>query len=177
MATGFSRRTYSSESPHTFSYEDVLRRYGIRVVLDRQASLGVSVISTREPVFMWRDELRSFAQPLSSKRLNRHLEGVRPRAVASEDGRPAPSWYCPSLLKALYLMLYLDVTTGTKMQKCEAPGCYNYYRVGAHERDSKYCPPPPDKKQSKCASRASSARYRERQRRKSDITQHKVNTL
>ncbi len=168
VRSGFSRPSLSDpDRGRVFTYEDVQRRYAIRVVFDRRAGTGVSIVSTREPVGAWRDELRSFAQPLSLGRLNRHLEGVNPRAVVGEDGRVASSWYCPSLLKALHLMRYLDVTTGTRMQRCVAPGCYNYFRVGPRGRPSMYCPPPPGQKQSNCASRASSAMYRERKRQKS----------
>ncbi len=162
---GFSR-PFSSDPNRgrMFTYEDVQRQYGVRVVFDPRASTGVSIVSTREPVGAWRDELRSFVQPRSQGRVNRHLEGVNPREVEDEDGRPASSWYCPSLLKALHLMVHLDVTTGTKIQRCEAPDCLEYFRVGPRGRSSKYCPPPPGQKQSKCASRASSALYRERKR-------------
>jgi len=173
VRAGFSRPFLSDPDPsRVLTYEDVQQRYGVRVVFDSRAGTGVSIVSTREPVDAWLDELRSFGQHLSLRRFNRLLEGVKPRAVVGEDGRLASSWYCPSLLKALYLMRYLDATTGTKIQRCEAPGCYNYFRVGPRGRASMYCPPLPGRKHSKCASRVSTAMHRDRQRksRNSDIT-------
>jgi hypothetical protein len=170
VRSGFSRPSLFSRDPsRVLTYEDVQQRYGVRVVFDRRAGTGVSIVSTREPVGAWLDELRSFGQPLSLRRLNRHLEGVNPRAVVGEDGRLASSWNCPSLLKALHLMRYLDAITGTKIQRCEAPGCYNYFRVGPRGRASMYCPPLPGQKQSRCASRASTAMHRDRQRKRRNL--------
>ncbi len=158
--------------PQTASYEDVQREYGVRVVFNRSVGLGgVSLIFTREPVDAWRRELRWFAQAPSLSGLNRNLEGVSPHIAADADGRPANTWSCPSLLKALYLMIYVDITSGVRLQKCQAPGCGEYFRAGPRSRESLYCPPPPGRKQSKCASRASSRMYRERrQRNKTDTT-------
>jgi hypothetical protein len=147
------------------TYHEVWHRYGVRgVVFDRRAATGVSIISTREPISAWRDELRSFAQPRSPERVNRHLVGVNLREVVGNGG--ASSWYCPSLLKALWLMRHLDVHGGTMIKKCQAPGCPAYFRIGPlGDTESIYCPPLPGEKQSKCASRASSAKYRERKRK------------
>jgi hypothetical protein len=152
-----------------FSYEDAQDRYGVRVVFDPWADAGVSLISTREPVRKWRDELRGFARDVSWEDLDRRLEGgIRPRAVPGKDRREAEHWYCATLLKAIYLMRYLDLNSGTKMLKCQAPDCLEYFRVGPRSRPRKYCPPPPGKKESRCTSRASSAMYRKRERQKSD---------
>jgi hypothetical protein len=166
LRSGFSR-PFSSGPDHSlvFNYEEVKRRYGVHVVFDQRAVTGVSILSTREPVAAWREELRSFAQPRSRGRLNRHLESVNPREVDDEEGRTTSSWRCPSLLKALWLMRHLDATAGVRLQRCQAPNCYEYFRVGPHERPRKYCRPLPGQKQSKCATRASSAMYRERQRK------------
>ena len=167
IGRGESRPLSEPNDSPVFTYEDVQHRYGVRVLLDRRSGTGVSLISTREPVSMWRHGLGDFTGPnMAVGRLNRKLEDVRPLLVTDKDGRDASSWYCPSLLKALYLMIYLDRTSGTKIQRCQAPGCSEYFRVGSNSRVSLYCPPPPGKKQSKCASRASSAMHRERQRRK-----------
>ena len=159
---------FQPERPRVRSYEEVRRRHGIRVAIDLREPQSVTLLATREPVAVWREELRDFAQPRSRRRLNRHLAGVNPREVDDEDGRAASTWRCPSLLKALWLMRHLDKTAGIRLQRCQAPGCYEYFRVGPRSRESLYCPPPPGKKQSKCASRATSAKYRERQRRKLD---------
>jgi hypothetical protein len=166
VGTGLSRLPGDRYHDKLFTYEDVQDRYGLRVVFDPQnSSTGVFLISMREPVSMWREKPSAFAGPLYRDFVNRQLEGVRPLLVAGEDGREVSSWSCPSLLKAIHLMRYLDFVSGVKMQRCQAPGCREYFRVGPRGRERLYCPPPPGKKQSKCTSRASSARHRERQRR------------
>lgn len=158
--------SFRQDRDRVCTYDKVRHQFGVRFVFDPQAATGVSIISTREPISTWRDQLRSFGQPSSPERVNRHLVGVNLREVGGNGG--ASSWYCPSLLKALWLMRHLDVHRGTIIKKCQAPGCPNYFRVGpGGDTESIYCPPLPGEKQSKCASRASSAMYRMRRRGKS----------
>ena len=165
--TGSSQLPSDDDYGAMFTYEDVRRRYGVYAVFDPQnADRGVSLVSTREPVSVWREEFSAFTSSLYQDFLNANLEDVRPLLVTDKNGRAASSWYCPSLMKAIHLMRYLDLVAGVRMQRCQAPGCREYFRVGPGSRESLYCPPPPGKNQSKCASRASSAMYRERQRRK-----------
>jgi hypothetical protein len=166
---GFSRPLPDFEPGRVFAYEEIQRQYGLRVVYDPGKLLTTSVflLSTREPVNMWRRKLSVFARPPDQRVLNGHLEDVRPLLVFGDDGRPASSWSCPSMLKALHLMRYLDLVAGVRVQRCQAPGCREYFRVGPRSSRSRYCPPEPGRKQSACASRASSAMYRERQRQKS----------
>ncbi len=158
---------FGATDDDSWTWQEVKDWYGIRALLDPHAGLSrVSVVSTREPLRLWETPLLDFPRsPCSPRSLNCRLEGVTPHAVAGDDGRLRDSWRCPSLLKAIYLMLYLDETSGGKLQECQDPDCFNYFRVGPRSRDSMYCPPPPGKKQSRCASRASSRMYRERQRR------------
>jgi hypothetical protein len=70
----------------------------------------------------------------------RHLEEAKPLLVAGEDGRAASSWSCPSLLKAVHLRRYLDLVAGIRMQRCQAPICREYFRVGPRSRESLYQP-------------------------------------
>jgi hypothetical protein len=150
----------------TRSYDEVRELFGISFVLDVQARGGVSIVATREPLNFWLAELRKFwPMPPGPAYFDQALEDVSPRAVANEEGGLASSWRCPSLLKAAYLMLYLDEISSVRLLKCQAPNCPEHYRAGPLSRDSLYCPPPPGREQSKCASRASSAMYRERQRK------------
>lgn len=159
VQSGIAGRLFDSDRDRVFAYEDVQREYGVRILFDQRMPSGVSIISTREPVQTWRRELFRFAQP-GKDRINRNLADVSPRAVTDKDGRLASSWSCPSLLKALYLMRYLDLVAGVRMQRCQAPGCHEYFRVPPRSQEKTlYC-------QKRCASRASSAMYRERQRRK-----------
>ena len=168
-AFGLLPPVFESLGTDLWSWEQVRDLYGVRALLDEDAGPSrVSIVPTREPLSFWEAPLIDLPRsPCPPESLNSRLEGVTPHAVAGEDGRPKSSWRCPSLLKAIYLMLYLDETSGGKIQKCQAPGCPNYFRVGPRSRESMYCPPPPGKKQSLCASRVSSQMYRERQRRKS----------
>ena len=123
--------------------------YRVRVLLDEDVGLShVSIVPPREPLLFWQIPLLDLPHsPCPPRSLNSRLEVVTPHAVVGEDGRPKSSWRCPSLLKAIDLMLHLDGTSGGKIQECQAPGCPNYFRVGPRSRESMYCPPPPGKKQ------------------------------
>jgi hypothetical protein len=168
VRTGFSRSAYYKRDNKTYTYEDVKSRYGIRIVFDPESSAkGAVVLPTREPVSMWQT-LTTPGDQVSVSYLNRQLEEVRPLLVDGEDGSRTGGWACPSLLKAIHMMYYLDVVNRVEMKKCEAPGCQEYFRVGPRSRRKLYCPPPPGSKESPCASRASSAKYRERVRQRLD---------
>jgi hypothetical protein len=143
-----------SLEPDPATWEDVQAQYGCYVVLDEYARSGVSVLSTREPVFWWEVELENFpsgellpAREVSAGALNTHLSGVSPYAYLGEDGTLQRAWRCPSLLQAMYFMLYLDLTGGRSVRKCGSAGCGKYYLAGLHSR-SKYC-------SARCANRAS----------------------
>jgi predicted RNA-binding Zn ribbon-like protein len=105
---------------------------------------------------------------VSEKYLNLQLDEVRLRVFAGEDGGHASGWDCPSLLTAVHLMYFLDLLANVELKQCQAPGCQEYFRVGPQSRLKLYCPPPLGKKASRCASRVSSARHRERQRKRAD---------
>lgn len=163
---------FRASGSETWTWEGVKDLYGIRALLDEDAGLShVSIVSTREPLLFWRPKLDEYLRSASSaEALNSGLEGVTPRAVAGENGELRSSWYCPSLLKAIYVMLYLDRSAGGQIRECQAPNCFEHYREGPRSRPSMYCPAPPGKKQSPCASRASSRAHRERKRRRFDTT-------
>jgi hypothetical protein len=166
VSTGFSRSAYYKRDNKNYTYEDVRSRYGIRVVFDPESSAtGVVVLPTREPVSMWQ-RLTGLGDHVSVSYPNRQLKEARPLLVDGEDGRRTGGWTCPSLLTACHLMYYLDLLFEVDVKKCQAPGCPEYFRVGPQSRAKLYCPPPPGKKVSACASRASSAMYRERLRGK-----------
>jgi hypothetical protein len=171
---GLLPSAFESLSQEMFSWAEVKNLYGVCALLDEEVGMPfVSIIYTCEPLEFWYQELRAFRSlPNPPEYYNRKLADVRLQAVRDDDGRTARSYNCSSLLKALYLMLLLDEDAGVRMQRCQASGCAEYVRVGPLERGGMYCRPPLGKEQSKCASRASSAMYRERQRkrRKSDTT-------
>lgn len=154
-----------AQQAETFSWEQVRKLYGIRVLLDESVEpLRVALVATREPILYWRGELKGFPfPPVRAEVLNSRLERATPHGTTTADGDFRAGWRCPSLLKAMYLMLYLDQEAGNKILKCQAPDCPDYFRVGPTSRRTTYCPPPPGKKQSKCGSRSTSADYRKRQ--------------
>jgi hypothetical protein len=75
------------------------------------------------------------------------LFGVSPRPFIGEDGNLERGWRCGSLLEAMGVMLFLDLTGGNTIKRCQSRGCLNYYRVGSQPQ-SKYC-------SDQCATRAS----------------------
>jgi hypothetical protein len=85
-----------------------------------------------------------------------------PYVAATDEDVYRSGWRCPTLLKAMYLMLHLDREAGNKILKCKARDCPNYFRAPPQSK-RKYCPHPEDpSKPSKCGSRVTSQRSRER---------------
>jgi hypothetical protein len=71
-------------------------------------------------------------------------------------------WRCSSLLEAMYLMLWLDLTGGRSIVKCQAKGCPNWFRQGS-QPGSMFCPHPDDPLKSRCALREMKRQSRPRQ--------------
>ena len=106
----------------------------------------MTLLSTREPIFWWEMELENFP---SGERLtaeygyslgviNSYIaKSVSPRGYLDEQGQSERGFRCPYLLKALYLMLYLDVTGGREIRRCKRSSCQTYYRAGP-QSNSKY---------------------------------------
>lgn len=163
---------FESLDQEMISWDEVRNVYGVHALLDEEADMPcASIIYTREPLQFWYQEMRDFHPlPNPPEYYDRKLADVRLHAVRGDDGRTALSYNCPSLLSALCLMLFLDEDAGAKIQRCQAPGCREYVRVGPLERPRKYCRPEPGEEQSKCASRASSEMHRARKRRDLNTT-------
>lgn len=152
------------------SWEEAKRPFKAVLVLDEQAPARVSVLPTSEPVRLWTVALGFFelaclpepggdAEEEMIEEINLELAGTSPLISRREYGGEIyyeRNWRCRSLLESMYLMLYLDVTGGNRIRKCQAPGCPRYFRMGS-QSGSKYCP-------GGCASRATSKRHRERRR-------------
>ena len=126
------------------TWEEVKERYGGVLVLDARSSSRVSVLCTKESSSDWDLKLEDFpappydtSKPLATY-LNKELIGVSPYLHVSEDGEYERGWRCPSLLKAMYLMLWFDLTGGSAIRQCELRGCSTYYRVGSQSR-TRYC--------------------------------------
>jgi hypothetical protein len=136
------------------SWEDATAEYGVRAVLDEHADRGVSFVSMRERLSLWDGELMNFSAKLRSTErglhfdgINESLVGVSPYVSIGGDSTPERGWRCRSLLQAMYLMLYLDITGGQRIRRCNRSGCGTYYRLGP-QTNSLYC-------SKKCTSRAS----------------------
>jgi hypothetical protein len=159
----FVRKVYDVVGPPTplVPWETIQRDFGAFMILDKESFLGVSVLCTREPLSRWDLSLYNFPSgdegveflakngnsASNPYLLNTYLQEVSPRAVIGEDGNLERSWYCRSLIQAMHVMLYLDLTGGNTIRKCQSRGCPNYFRVGSQSK-SIYCTP-------RCANRAS----------------------
>jgi len=148
----------SREAPRQLAlWEEIRKDFGALLVLDEEAFKGVSVLCTREPLRRWTVSLQLFpsgdtlAEQLANDRslssFNSYLEQAAPRAVLGKDGNLERGWTCGSLLQAMYVMLWLDLTGGSTIRKCLSRGCQNYFRMGPQSK-SMYCP-------KRCANRAS----------------------
>jgi hypothetical protein len=71
-------------------------------------------------------------------RLNRELMGMAPYVSTNEDGQYERGWRCPSLLRDMYLMLYLDLTGGSTIRECASWDCPKAFRAGPQNRTI-YC--------------------------------------
>ena len=126
------------------TWEEAKERYGGVLVLDARSSSRASVLCTKESSVGWDLKLEDFpAPPYGRSRalatyLNKELIGVSPLLHLSEDGEYERGWRCPSLLKAMYLMLWFVLTGGSAIRQCESRGCSTYFRVGSQSR-TKYC--------------------------------------
>ena len=147
----------SVEPPQLLSWEGIRKYFGGLTILDNKAPEGVSVLCTREPLHNWEVGFRFFPSGALSNALeldedsyiflNAFLEEVSPRAFMGEDGNLERGWRYRNLFQAMYIMLFLDLTWGNTIKKCQSRGCPNYFRVGP-QRESKYC-------SQRCANRAS----------------------
>jgi len=125
-------------------WESVRERYGGLLVLDEGTSTRVSVLYTRESVADWQRVMEDFptgeyrAGDQSLKRyLNSRLTGVSPYSPEDEE-EYRRSWRCSSLLEAMHLMLWLDLTGGRSVRECGLHDCSNYFREGS-QSGTLYC--------------------------------------
>jgi hypothetical protein len=147
---------WPTEPRQLVSWEKIRQDFGALLIADLTSWKGVSVLCTREPLRRWRVSLSFFpsgetpGEDLVSDSgisLNTHLQEVSPRVLLNQDGGLERGWHYRSLLQAMYVMLYLDLTGGNTIKNCESRGCPNYFRVGPQSK-SRYC-------SERCANRAS----------------------
>ena len=135
----------------------IKEQFGAQLLLDPKSEWGVSVVCAREPVDDWLECLDNFpssadmsAEVLASY-LNSVLDNVSPSVLVSDNGTLEGGWRCSSLLEAMHVMLFLDLTSDRTVSKCQRSGCPNYFRMGSQE--SKYC-------STDCANHASTRMWR-----------------
>jgi hypothetical protein len=143
-------------------WEDIRKYFGPLLILDEEAPDGVSVLCRREPLPRWEASFRFFPSGVRSGDmkpnsddyvfLNSYLEDVSPYALVGNGGNLERRWRYRSLLQAMHVMLFLDLTGGTIIKKCQSRGCPNYFRAGSQIK-SKYC-------STRCANRASTRKGR-----------------
>ncbi len=154
---GLDSECWPVDPPRQLVPWEVLKEdFGALVVLDPTSLNGVSILCTREPVRRWDIHLLFFPSgetPVEhlvgdeANSFNSYLQEVSPRVVVGKDGNLERGWRCRSLLQAMYVMLYLDLTGGNTVRKCQSRGCPNHFRLGPQAK-SKYC-------SQRCANRAS----------------------
>lgn len=137
-------------------WEEISKDFGGRFILDERTFKGVSVLCTKEPLRRWTLGLRFFHSGDSPRELlvddypttlNSYISETSPRTILGKNGDLTRGWHYHSLLQAMHLMLYLDLTGGSTVKRCGSRGCSNYFRVGP-QSGSKYCT-------ETCANRAS----------------------
>lgn len=129
------------------SWEDAQEPYGALLTLDEDSPTRASVLCTREPLPGWWRALEDFPsreggeyrpEDASLKRyLNSLLTDVSPYSPEGMDefGR---GWRCRTLLQAMHLMLWLDLTGGRSVRECGLRDCHNHFRVGS-QPSALYC--------------------------------------
>jgi hypothetical protein len=128
-------------------WEVIKEDFGVLLIQDEESYTGVSVLCTREPLQRWQSSLASFPSGNMSvdqlvrdsyNAFNWRLRQVSPYLLLGEDGNLKGDWHYRSLLQAMYVMLWLDLTRDNTITKCQRRGCPYYFRVGAQSK-SKYC--------------------------------------
>jgi len=131
-------------------WEKVKEDYGVLLVLDQEASTKVSVLCTSEPLLGpagWGLALADFPlgelRPENSylkKQLNSRLTDISPYSPEDEEGFRR-AWRCSSLLQAIRLMLWLDLTGGRFVRACGLHDCHVFFREGSQGESTLYCSP------------------------------------
>ena len=151
--------------PELDEWAEVKERFGALILLDPSSGSWARVQITRERVDAWLLALPAYSKPFAelsdsgrralAQNLRADLQGISPYPSLGDDGEWKPGWRCPSLLQAICLLLYYDLTGGAVIRRCDRKGCGNYFRTPEGSRRI-YCPG------GKCASAATSKAHRDR---------------
>jgi hypothetical protein len=137
---------YALSDEESLSWNEVRTQYDALFVLDPSRQIRASVLCRSESIFQWQTELLNFPPPpythdrlpALASRLGDSLASISPMAAIGEHGELTQNWRCGTLLEAMYLMLYLDLTGGSLLRECASHDCSTYYRLGP-QSNSKYC--------------------------------------
>jgi hypothetical protein len=113
------------------SWDKVRATFDALFVFDPSRQIRASVLSRSESIFQWQTELWNFPQPpytderlpTLASYLGDWLASVSPMASIGESGELTQNWRCGTLLEAMYLMLYLDLTGGSLLRECASHDC------------------------------------------------------
>jgi hypothetical protein len=132
--------------PANMSWEEAREGFDALFVLDPSRRMKSSVLVRRENPRSWQRELEDFPAPpyeaehlpALARVLNDWLADISPRAVPRGHGGLTWGWRCGTLLRAMYLMLLLDLSGGSRLKECESRDCHTYFRLGP-QSGTKYC--------------------------------------
>ena len=135
-----------SLAPKALSWKEAEQEYGVRVVLDKHEEYGVSLLTTKEPISEWERELEDFpsgedltaAGGYALGNINARRSAASSWGYVGEGGKIQETWRCPTLLTALYVMLWLDVREGRSFPRCQLEDCGRYFRKGPQDT-TLYC--------------------------------------
>lgn len=153
LPAGWPADSGVEHAPEFSLWNEVTSGHGVLLALDLKSSRRVVVLPTRESPTSWLfalpPQLFGSAQEKRSMvpSLNNELLSVSPCAVVGANGRLERGYRCHSLLQAMNMMVYLDLTGGTDIKRCGSQGCANYFRAKQKSRRI-YC-------SQRCANRAS----------------------
>lgn len=128
------------------SWGEVRTDFDALFVLDPSRRAKCSVLVRRESVRSWQRQLEDFPAPpyeaehlpILARIVNEWLIDISPKVVLGERGELARGWHYGTLLQAMYLMLMLDLSGGSRLKECESHDCQTYFRLGP-QSGTKYC--------------------------------------
>lgn len=94
--------------------------------IDREAALEDLINGDGKILYT---TIKDYAGNFTSQFINKHIEGITPRQKTGEEGL---SLLCPTVLSAMYQMLFLSRFNNIQYRKCANPKCNRFFRVASH---------------------------------------------
>lgn len=79
------------------------------------------------------------AKYMITKTINEYLQDISPGLENNYCMTFNGGWVINSLISAIYLMLYLDLSKNKLVKQCENASCQQWFSVSADNMDKKYC--------------------------------------